>query len=258
METSTKQVNNAFYDELNEMWDGVKDHPIALLKAENKTRTPWVCKTIREKTHSSCDILDVGCGGGLLSVPLALEGHHVTGIDLSEPSLAFARKKDITQSVRFQQADAQQLPFPDSSFDVVCAMDLLEHVPCAKEVVQEASRVLRPGGIFFFHTFNKTPLSYLLIIKGVEWFVKNTPKDMHLYSHFIKPSTLKGWLGEYDLKANEMHGLVPDMGHYSFWKTAITRQIDPSFRFIFTKSLLTGYVGYATKQMKLKKNIEKK
>jgi 2-polyprenyl-6-hydroxyphenyl methylase/3-demethylubiquinone-9 3-methyltransferase len=218
METSRKQVNNTFYDDLNEMWDGVKDHPIALLKAENKTRTPWVCQTIREKTHSSCDILDVGCGGGLLSVPLAMDGHRVTGIDLSASSLAFARKKDITRSVHFELADAQMLPFADSSFDVVCAMDLLEHVPCAKKVVQEAARVLRPGGMFFFHTFNKTPLSYLLIIKGVEWFVKNTPKDMHLYSHFIKPSTLEGWFGEYELKTQQMHGLIPDIFHYSFGK----------------------------------------
>ncbi|NDD59090.1 MAG: 3-demethylubiquinone-9 3-O-methyltransferase [Chlamydiae bacterium] len=250
MAREKKQVNNAFYDDLDGKWGGVSDHPIALLKAENHIRTPWVCDKIKENKPQPCRVLDVGCGGGLLSVPLALQGHLVTGIDLSEKSLIWAKSQDSTQSIEFLKADAQSLPFPDSFFDVVCAMDLLEHVPCPEKVIKESARVLKPGGLFFFHTFNKTFLSYLLVIKALEWFVKNTPKDMHLYSHFIKPATLEHWCKDQELSIESMHGLVPDLFHTSFWQTAFTREIHPSFRFVFSKSLMTGYVGYASKLLK--------
>jgi len=247
METKRKQVNNAFYDTLNEHWQGREDHPIALLLAENAVRTPWISSVIKSSFSTPCHVLDIGCGGGHLTNPLAQEGHKVVGIDLSEPSLAWAKKQDVTQSVKYLTADAKKLPMEEGSFDIVCAMDLLEHVDNPEEVIKEASRVLKPGGYFFFHTFNRTWLSYLLVIKGVEWFVKNTPPDMHVYSHFIKPSELKTFCSTFSLNIESIQGFVPNAQKRAFWKTALTRKIDKDFTFTFSKSLLTGYAGYAKK-----------
>src|SRR6201999_1216443 len=113
--------------------------------------------------------------------------YRVTGLDASPESLVVAARHDETGSVRYERGDALALPYADASFDAVCAMDFLEHVEEPARVVAECSRVLRPGGLFFFHTFNRSFLAWLVVIKGVEWFVRNTPRDMHVLRLFIPP-----------------------------------------------------------------------
>ena len=247
MERKKAAVNNDFYDILQDAWYGKEDHPIALLIAENKTRSPWIQKEISLNFTSPCKVLDIGCGGGLLTNYLALQRHEVVGIDLSKSSLEIAKKNDATGTVQYQLESAEKLSFQDESFDVVCAMDLLEHVNDPEAVIKQASRVLKPGGLFFFHTFNRNIFSYLLIIKAVELFVKNTPKDMHLYSHFIKPKELASWCQRSNMQVGSIQGLVPDMKKKAFWKTALTGKIDKDFNFVFSPSLMTGYVGIAKK-----------
>ncbi|HEY4254745.1 MAG TPA: bifunctional 2-polyprenyl-6-hydroxyphenol methylase/3-demethylubiquinol 3-O-methyltransferase UbiG, partial [Chlamydiales bacterium] len=178
-------INNAFYDELGSEWLNRFDHPIALLRAENRTRVPWIVNEIGERVMGPAKVLDVGCGAGLLTNQLSLEGHTVSGVDLSDSSLEVAKRTDTTQNVQYLKANAYCLPFPNETFDVVSAMDVLEHVEEPNCLIAEASRVLKPNGVFFFHTFNRNLLSYLLIIKGVEWCVKNAPKNMHVYPLFI-------------------------------------------------------------------------
>lgn len=247
MERKEKSVNNTFYDELNEQWLGNNEHPIGLLVAENKVRTPWVIETIAKHYSTPCSVLDIGCGGGLLTNPLALKGHDVVGIDLSQKSLDFAAQQDSTKKATYLHASAEDLPFVSEQFDVTCAMDLLEHVQNPHRVIEEAARVTKKGGLFFFHTFNRNLLSYLLVIKGVEWFVKNTPKDMHLYSHFIKPNELTSFCKASNLEVQYLKGLSPDPKKWSFWKTACTRKVADTFPFYFCNNLLTGYVGIAKK-----------
>ncbi|MES2273539.1 MAG: bifunctional 2-polyprenyl-6-hydroxyphenol methylase/3-demethylubiquinol 3-O-methyltransferase UbiG, partial [Chlamydiota bacterium] len=188
---SKPEINNAFYEELEEQWYGASDHPIALLRAENAVRTPWIIREIEQRLGKKRRVLDIGCGAGLLTNALAKEGHQVCGIDLSKTSLEVAMRHDETKRVSYEVANAYALPYPDGHFDAVSAMDVLEHVEMPARLIQEASRVLKPGGLFFFHTFNRNPLSYLVIIKGVEWCVRNTPKNMHVYSLFIKPKELE-------------------------------------------------------------------
>ncbi len=248
METKNPSlINNAFYDTLNEKWHEGEDHPVALLRAENRVRNPWILKTIEEKMGQGCSILDIGCGGGLLTNFLASHGHKVFGIDQSSKSLEVAKEKDLTKSVMYKTADAAALPFEKESFDVVSAMDLLEHVQDPSSVIKEASRILRPGGIFFFHTFNRNFLSYLLAVKGIEWFVKNSPSNLHSYSLFIKPEELKKMCAFNGLQVKYIKGLMPDIATFSFWKMLFTRTVAEDFRFVFTPSLKTGYVGYAIK-----------
>jgi 2-polyprenyl-6-hydroxyphenyl methylase/3-demethylubiquinone-9 3-methyltransferase len=241
-------INNAFYEELDDAWYEASDHPIALLRQENAVRTPWVIETIARELPGSQQVLDIGCGGGFLSNPLALAGHRVIGIDLSEGSLITAKKRDTTQSVEYLRADATLLPFPDQSFDVVCAMDLLEHVEQPERVIQEASRVLKKGGLFFFHTFNRNVLSWLIVIKGVEWCVPNTPKNMHVYPLFIKPKELKAWSVKNDLDVQEMKGLMPCFFSKAALKSVISRKVCRGLRFKFIASLAAGYVGFSQKK----------
>jgi 2-polyprenyl-6-hydroxyphenyl methylase / 3-demethylubiquinone-9 3-methyltransferase len=247
MERKTGLVNNDFYDDLHEAWKEGIHHPIALLRSENTVRNPWIQNIIHDHFSSSVSVLDIGCGGGLLTSYLNMQGHKVTGIDLSQGSLDFAKKQDLASKINYVYASADSLPFEDSSFDVVCAMDLLEHVDDYKKVISEASRVLKPGGLMFFHTFNRNALSYIMIIKGVEWFVKNTPQNMHHYDHFIKPKELKSCLEQYGLKTSLIQGLVPDPLSKGFWKMLLRKTVDDSFRFKFIKNTFTGYVGFAQK-----------
>ncbi|HSX03830.1 MAG TPA: bifunctional 2-polyprenyl-6-hydroxyphenol methylase/3-demethylubiquinol 3-O-methyltransferase UbiG [Rhabdochlamydiaceae bacterium] len=240
-------INNAFYDDLDEMWNDSHDHPIALLRAENALRNPWIEKVVNEKFGRSCSILDIGCGGGFLTNYLAKKGHRVSGVDLSEKSLSIAKKSDTTQSAEYFLASAYELPFPEESFDVVSAMDLLEHVEKPELVIKEASRVLKKGGLFFFHTFNRNWTSYFIVIKGVEWCFSNTPRNMHIYPLFLKPKELEAMCNEHQMNVEKFLGLRPDFNSVSFWKMVFTRKVDTQFRFIFTPSLKTSYSGYAQK-----------
>ncbi len=245
MEGQSTRINNTFYEGLGESWYDDDIHPIALLRAENAARNPWILEKIRTLLSPACDILDIGCGAGFLTNALGCSGHRVTGIDVSAKSLDVAQKRDPTKSVRYMQLDAFALPFPPQSFDVVCAMDFLEHVEMPGQIVREAARLLRPKGLFFFHTFNRNLLSYLIVIKGVEWCVPNTPTNMHVYSYFIKPSELKNWCEESGLHLREMRGLCPRIASTAFWKSLLTRKVDKRLQFKFTSSLKTGYLGIA-------------
>ncbi|MFZ0565862.1 MAG: bifunctional 2-polyprenyl-6-hydroxyphenol methylase/3-demethylubiquinol 3-O-methyltransferase UbiG [Chlamydiales bacterium] len=241
-------VNNNFYDELDEQWYLADKHPIALLRAENARRAPWVNEHIRQYFSSQpCAVLDVGCGGGFLSNFLAKEKYQVTGIDLSEKSLEIAAQKDTTQSVVYKKGNAYSLPFQENSFDVVCAMDFLEHVEKPKQAIDEMARVLKPNGLFFFHTFNRNFVSWLFILKGVEWFVPNTPENLHVYRCFIKPKELKSYCSQNELKVQQLVGLNPVIKSKAFWKLVFTRRISKDFAFKTTSHLTFGYMGYALK-----------
>lgn len=243
-----KKVNNEFYNLYGDRWYTADDDPIALLRAESKTKTPWILQKIKEQSLLSkkTKVLDVGCGAGFLSNELALAGLQVTGVDLSEESLKVAHNYDTTKSVHYLTADAYKLPFSDHSFEVITAMDFLEHVDKPDEVIKEFSRVLKPNGIFIFHTFNRNPIAYLVIIKFVEWFVKNTPKDMHVLNLFIKPKELKQYCLAAQLTTLAMVGIKPLFSTIPL-KNYFTGIVPKSLKFELTKNLLLSYMGIAKK-----------
>jgi len=238
-------VNNAIYDQLGSRWYDANDDPVALLRAEARHRNPWIAGVIADRLGPAPrSVLDVGCGGGFLSNDLAARGHRVTGLDLAAGSLAVAAAHDRTGSVDYRRGDALALPFGDASFDVVCAMDFLEHVEEPDRVVAEAARVLAPSGLFFFHTFNRNWLSWLVIIKGVEWFVRNVPKDMHVLRLFLRPDELAAMCRAHGLEPREVHGSRPRFGR-AMWKMLATGAVPDDFSFTFTRSTRLGYTGYA-------------
>jgi len=248
--TSSKsdKVNNDFYDLYGERWYTAQDDPVGLLRAENRALHPWVVAEIRRMCQGKAiRVLDVGCGAGFLANELARNGFKVTGIDASERSLDVARRHDRTGSVEYRSGDALHLVFPDQSFDVVCAMDFLEHVERPAQVVSEAARVLAPGGLFFFHTFSRNLLSWLVVIKGVEWFVRNTPQDMHCLRLFIKPAELRRMCENSGLRVEYFRGLAPVVWKGAFWKMIMTGRVSDDFTFAFSRFTMAGYAGLAVK-----------
>jgi 2-polyprenyl-6-hydroxyphenyl methylase/3-demethylubiquinone-9 3-methyltransferase len=244
-----KEVNNSFYDGLGDRWYSAQDDPVALLRAESACRVPWVGGEIRERFGDGrVRVLDVGCGAGFLANELARQGHRVTGVDAAPGTLATAERHDTTRSVRYTVADALRLPFDDGTFDVVCAMDFLEHVERPAAVIAEIARVLAPGGQFFFHTFNRNVLAWLVVIKGVEWFVKNTPKDMHVLRLFLKPREVTAMCAENRLKVQTVRGLQPVLLSTACLRLLFTGVVPPDFRFRFVRSTLVAYTGVAAKE----------
>ncbi len=243
-----EKVNNDIYDEYGDRWYTADDDPVALLRAESKTKTPWIIDKIKEYNYlnTNTKVLDVGCGGGFLSNALAKQNLQVTGIDLSAESLKVAKNHDETNSVNYQVADAYRLSFADQSFDIITAMDFLEHVDKPAEIIKEFSRVLKPKGLFIFHTFNRNLVAYLVIIKMVEWLIKKTPKNLHVLHLFIKPSELKQYCLNASMNVTEMVGIKPVLS--SIPSSSLFSGIVPkTLRFELTKSLLLSYIGVAVK-----------
>jgi 2-polyprenyl-6-hydroxyphenyl methylase/3-demethylubiquinone-9 3-methyltransferase len=241
-------INNDFYSQYGERWYTAKDDPVALLRAEARARNHWIISEIAKRvSERNVRVLDLGCGAGFLTNELAQNGCHVVGLDASRPTLEVAQRHDPMHTVGYICGDACKLCFDSGVFDIVCAMDFLEHVENPKEVLREVSRVLKPNGLFFYYTFNRNFLSWLLVIKGVEWFVRNTPPDMHCLRYFIKPDELKKMCGESGLEVVHCRGLSPKVLQFAFWKMLVTGKIDDSFSFKFTRHTILGYLGVATR-----------
>lgn len=254
-------VNNTFYDTLGERWLHAQDDPVALLRAEGIIKQAWVVEKLFDQhpeedarhpnapfnPHAHLKILDIGCGAGFLARGLHAAGYDVHGLDFSLPSLRVAHQAG--PNIDYLRGDALHLPYRDASFDVVTCMDFLEHVEDPAAVVREASRVLKPGGRFFFHTFNRNPLAWLIIIKGLEWFVRNTPEHMHVLRLFIKPSELEGFCHAAGMEPFEWTGVRPDASRLAFWKMIFTGVVPPDFKFGMTPSLLLSYLGVARKKL---------
>ncbi|MCK5642605.1 MAG: bifunctional 2-polyprenyl-6-hydroxyphenol methylase/3-demethylubiquinol 3-O-methyltransferase UbiG [Gammaproteobacteria bacterium] len=155
-------------------------------------------------------VLDVGCGGGILSESMAQRGAQVTGIDMGEAQLSVAKLHQLESGVEvdYQLISAEQLAEDaPESFDVVTCMEMLEHVPDPSSVIAACSRLVKPGGHVFFSTINRNPKSYLFAIVGAEYIMQMLPKGTHDYSKFIKPSELENWARAADLHLRELTGM---------------------------------------------------
>jgi len=247
-----EKVNNDIYNLYGDRWYTAFDDPVALLRAESKTKLPWIINKLRshDLLKPTTKILDVGCGAGFLSNELAKLNLDITGVDLSEDSLRVAMKFDQTKTVKYKTADAYHLPFPENTFDVLTAMDFLEHVENPGDIIKEFSRVLKTGGIFIFHTFNRNPIAYFVVIKLVEWLVKNTPKHMHIIRLFIKPAELAKYCQDAGMSVEAMTGIKPVFSSIPI-SHIFSGVVPETLRFELTKSLLLSYMGSAFKKNQL-------
>lgn len=241
------EIDNGIYEQLGERWYTAYDDPVALLRAESKTKGPWIREQLQRHARPGAQILDVGCGAGFLTNELAAHGYAMTGLDVSPESLRVARQHDETKTVTYLTGDAYRLPFPDQSFDAVTAMDFLEHIEDPQAAIREFSRVLRPGGLFFYHTFNRNFLAWLIVIKLVEWVVKNTPKHMHVLRLFIKPGELAAYCRSAGLEPVALTGLRPVLRTITL-RSLVTGVVPRGLRFTLTASTLLSYLGMAKKE----------
>ena len=155
-------------------------------------------------------VLDVGCGGGILSESMAQRGAQVTGIDMGQAPLAVARLHQLESGieVNYQRTTAEALAEDrPASFDVVTCLEMLEHVPDPASIIQACTRLLKPGGQVFFSTINRNPKSYVFAIIGAEYILKLLPKGTHDFSKFIKPSELESWSRAAGLQSLELTGM---------------------------------------------------
>ncbi len=165
-------------------------------------------------------VLDVGCGGGILSESMARQGAEVTGIDMGEAPLEVARLHLLESGldVNYERIPVERLAQEQpESYDLVTCMEMLEHVPDPASVVRACARLTKPDGHTFFSTLNRNPKSYLFAIIGAEYLLQLLPKGTHDYAKFIRPSELEQWIRDVGLRIQDITGLLyhPLTRHYS-------------------------------------------
>jgi len=245
-------------------WEGDANSTNVLLRYFiNPIRFAYFAGILKQNSGrgvSGRKLLDVGCGGGYLCEEFAKTGFDVTGIDPSQNTLK-AAKEHADQSrlcIAYEKGRAEAIPFSDSSFDYVSCCDVLEHVDDISKTISEVARVLRPGGLFFYDTINRTVVSWLVMIKIAQdwnrtaWEAPNT----HEWKRFVKPSELASIMNANGLVMDEIKGIGSANSGSVIWKAIRQRakgkitRYEMATRFGFEKNdeVDVSYMGYAIKQ----------
>ena len=165
----------------------------------------------RHSPVSGKQLVDVGCGGGILAEAMAQRGATVTGIDMGEAPLSVAKLHQLESGVEVEylQSTAEDLAASSpESFDIVCCLEMLEHVPDPGAVIKACADMARPGAALYFSTINRNPKAFMFAIVGAEHILQLLPAGTHEYDKFIKPSELAGWIRDAGLLLEGMTGLT--------------------------------------------------
>ncbi|MFP8780732.1 bifunctional 2-polyprenyl-6-hydroxyphenol methylase/3-demethylubiquinol 3-O-methyltransferase UbiG [Hydrogenophaga sp. RWCD_12] len=171
-------------------------------------------------------VLDIGCGGGILSDSMARKGADVTGIDLSTKALKVAQLHALeagTTGVNYREVSAEALAQEQpASFDVVTCMEMLEHVPDPSSVVRACATLVKPGGWVFFSTINRNPKSFLFAIVGAEYLLRMLPRGTHEYAKMIRPSELASYCRAAELSLQQTRGMEYNPLTQRYWLSGDT------------------------------------
>jgi 2-polyprenyl-6-hydroxyphenyl methylase/3-demethylubiquinone-9 3-methyltransferase len=212
---------------MSENYDS-QEGELKTLHQVNPIRLQYICDKV---DLSGKTVVDIGCGGGILTESMAAKGAIATGLDLNESLIQTAKLHQLESGLsidyRCQSAEsfAQEKP---GEFDIVTCLEMLEHVPDPFAIVKACSELVKPGGHVFFSTLNRNPKSYLLAIIGAEYLLRLLPKNTHDYSKFIKPSELNEWARKTGLSGKEMMGI-----HYNPLSKNFKLNSDISVNYLF-------------------------
>ncbi|MEC5218535.1 2-polyprenyl-6-hydroxyphenyl methylase/3-demethylubiquinone-9 3-methyltransferase [Actimicrobium sp. GrIS 1.19] len=194
-----------FSDLAHRWWDPTSE--FRPLHQINPLRLEWINARV---PVAGKNIIDIGCGGGILAESMARKGAQVTGIDLSEKALKVADLHSLESGVqvRYELIAAEAMAAREpATFDIVTCMEMLEHVPDPAAIVRACATLVKPGGHIFFSTLNRNPKSYLFAILGAEYLLRLLPKGTHDYRKFITPAELSSWIRAEGLNIDTLKGM---------------------------------------------------
>lgn len=209
MPDNITNVDPAELEKFNELasrwWD--REGDFKPLHEINPLRLNYIDERVKLMGKS---VLDVGCGGGILSEEMENRGAIVTGIDMGQGPLTVARLHQLESGtkVNYRQTTAEELALQEPcAYDVVTCMELLEHVPDPASLVRACAKLVKPDGDVFFSTINRNPKAYLFAVVGAEYILRLLPKGTHDYGKFIRPSELDAWARQARLELRELAGV---------------------------------------------------
>jgi len=213
--TTNITLNGSIYDDpafASQWWN--EKGPLSIIHTLNPARADYFDKVLSKALlHKTAPILEVGCGGGLLTLSLVKKGYNVTGLDLSKESLHAAKRQaeKLGASVHFKSGTVYDIPAADASFDGVIITEVTEKLLDLQLAFKEISRVLKPGGVVVFDTINRTWKSWLIVANLMESAAVNSgfPKGFHDWRLFVKPDELESLLAQHRLSGREFVGLYP-------------------------------------------------
>ena len=210
-----------FSDLAHRWWD--PESEFRPLHQINPLRLDWIETHVR---MSGRKVLDVGCGGGILSDAMARRGADVLGIDLAGKALKVAQLHALeaaTPSVAYREVAVEALALESpAAYDVVTCMEMLEHVPDPSSIVAACATLVKPGGWLFFSTLNRNAKSFLFAIVGAEHVLRLLPKGTHEYAKFIRPSELALWCRASSLELTDTRGMEYNPITRRYWLSADT------------------------------------
>lgn len=206
-------------------WDPEGD--LKTLHQVNPLRLGFIQKHVNLSGKS---VIDIGCGGGILTESLAQAGAKVTGIDMNKTLIdaASLHQHESAVDVEYLTTTAEEIAAKRAGeYDVVTCMEMLEHVPDPVSVIKACAALTKPGGHIFFSTLNRNPKSYLFAIVGAEYLLKILPKNTHDYSKFIKPSELGAWIRTASMHPQDITGI-----HYNPFTKSFRLNDDVSVNYL--------------------------
>ena len=258
------RIDNDLYNREEDIWRQTES-PFYLMQCSvNPARLGFFKRKLFTEfnitTHGK-SVLEVGCGGGILTQEIALMGFDVTGIDPSEQSIKIAAGHANASGLRisYEKGIGEALPYREGAFDIVFCCDVLEHVRDVPKVISEISRVLKPGGFFCYDTLNRTLLSKLVAINVSQRWKRwaFAPSNLHVWKMFIKPEELKSMLGQNNLEWKEHMGMGLNVSLLKVLRYLRKRakgllsykDIGSKLYLVESRNMNIMYMGYAVKQI---------
>lgn len=223
-----------FEDVAHRWWD--RDSEFKPLHEINPLRLNYIDE--RSGGLKGKDVIDVGCGGGILSESIALRGANTLGIDMGAAPLSVAELHALEtgiDNIKYQKIPVEVLAQQQAEeFDVVTCMEMLEHVPDPASIILACAKLVKPGGDIFFSTINRNPKSFALAIVGAEYLMSMVPKGTHEYAKFIQPAELEGWARKAGLQLENIKGMTynPVLQSYK-----LGSDVDVNYMMHFTKPI---------------------